>query len=140
MYFLKLWSIAQLENIILYYRYTKFWIWAIKCKDSFFIQRAWWNQEKKIVVLIKKIKKITLSLKQASWQWYQRFNSFMITLDFRRCSYDSCVYFKITKDWYFIYLLLNVDDMFIATKCKDEINKIRSMLNKEFKIKDMGVL
>ena len=37
------------------------------------------------------MKKSLYSLKQSPRQWYKRFDSFMITHDFKRSSYDSCV-------------------------------------------------
>ena len=38
------------------------------------------------------LKKSLYGLKQLPRQWYKRFYSFMITHDFTRSSYDSCVY------------------------------------------------
>ena len=40
-------------------------------------------------------------LKQSPRQWYKRFDSFMITHDFKRSAFDSCVYFKQCKDSHF---------------------------------------
>lgn len=40
----------------------------------------------------------------------------MTTHDFKRSNYDSCVYFKKNHDGSFVYLLLYVGDMLIATK------------------------
>ncbi|KAH9762156.1 hypothetical protein KPL70_000706 [Citrus sinensis] len=36
-------------------------------------------------------------LKQSPRQWYLRFNEFMVTHGYLRCSYDVCVYYKITQ-------------------------------------------
>ncbi|KAG8492533.1 hypothetical protein CXB51_009766 [Gossypium anomalum] len=71
------------------------------------------------------LKKSIYGLKQSSRQWYKRFNSFMTTHDFKRSSFDSCVYFKKNSDGSFVYLLFYVDDMLIATKDKLEIRKFR---------------
>lgn len=40
-------------------------------------------------------------------------------------NYDSCVYFKKLLDSIFIYLLLYVDDMLVATSNKKEIKKVK---------------
>ena len=40
------------------------------------------------------LKKSRYSLKQSPMQWYKRFYLFMISHNFRRCTYDSCVYFR----------------------------------------------
>ena len=55
-----------------------------------------------------------------------------------RCNYDYCVYFKLLKDDHYIYLLLYVDDMLIACKWREEIEKLKVMLNLEFDMKDLG--
>ncbi|KAG8499626.1 hypothetical protein CXB51_006086 [Gossypium anomalum] len=71
-------------------------------------------------------------------QWYKRFDSFMTSHDFKRSSFDSCVYFKKNNDGSFVYLLLYVDDMLIAAKDKGEIRKVKAQLSEEFEMKDLG--
>ncbi|KAG8503781.1 hypothetical protein CXB51_001898 [Gossypium anomalum] len=71
-------------------------------------------------------------------QWYKRFDSFMTSHDFKRSSFDSCVYFKKNSDGSFVYLLLYVDDMLIAAKDKREIRKVKAQLSEEFDMKDLG--
>ena len=39
-------------------------------------------------------KRSLYGLKQSLRQWYKRFDLFMISHDFKRSSFDSCVYFK----------------------------------------------
>ena len=77
-------------------------------------------------------------LKQSPRQWYKRFDSFMTSHDFKRSSFDSCVYFKKNSDGSFVYLLLYVDDMLIAAKDKWEIRKVKAQLSEEFEMKDLG--
>ena len=40
------------------------------------------------------LKRSLYGLKQSPKQWYKIFDSFMISHDFKRSSFDSCVYFK----------------------------------------------
>ena len=40
------------------------------------------------------LKRPLYGLKQSSRQWYKRFDSFTISHDFKRSSFDGCVYFK----------------------------------------------
>ena len=47
-------------------------------------------------------------LKQSPRKWYKRFDSFMISHDLKRSSFDSFVYFKQCKDESFLYLLLYI--------------------------------
>nr|GEV33632.1 retrovirus-related Pol polyprotein from transposon TNT 1-94 [Tanacetum cinerariifolium] len=56
---------------------------------------------------------------------------------FKRSSYDSCVYYKSYEPGEYIYLLLYIDDMLIACKSKAEIGSIKSLLIKEFDMKEL---
>ena len=85
-----------------------------------------------------KLKKSLYGLKQSPRQWYKRFDGFMIDQGYSRSHYDHCVYFKNLKDGSFIYLLLYVDDMLIASSNKVEIGKIKRRLSSEFEMKDLG--
>jgi len=62
----------------------------------------------------------------------------MITQRYTRSRHDNCVYFRQYSDGSFIYLLLYVDDMLIASKDKSLISKLKSQLSKEFEMKDLG--
>ncbi|KAG8486072.1 hypothetical protein CXB51_019444 [Gossypium anomalum] len=72
-------------------------------------------------------------------QWYKRFDSFMTSYDFKRSSFDNCVYFKKNSDGSFVSLLLYVDDILIAAKDKGEIRKVKAQLSEEFEMKDLGL-
>lgn len=48
------------------------------------------------------------------------------------------MYFHKLQEESFIYLLLYVDDMLIASKGKNEIEKLKTRLNQEFEIKDLS--
>ena len=85
-----------------------------------------------------KLKKSLYGLKQSPRQWYKRFDHFMMEKKYTRSQYDHCVYFRKLSDDSFIYLLLYVDDMLIASKSKVEIDKLKAQLAGEFEIKDLG--
>ena len=84
------------------------------------------------------LKKFLYGLNQSPGQWFKRFYSFMISYYFRRCTYDSCVNFRRCDDESFVYLLLYVDDMLIATKDKEDIRRVKTQLSREFEMKDLG--
>ena len=88
--------------------------------------------------LVCKLKKSLYGLKQSPRQWYKRFDSYMIRIGYKRCEYDCCVYVKSLDDDSSIFLLFCVDDMLIATKSMIEVNKLKSLLSKEFNMKDLG--
>jgi hypothetical protein len=83
-----------------------------------------------------KLKKSIYGLKQSPRQWYNRFDSFMISNAFKRSQYDSCVYIKFVNGSP-IYLLLYIDDMLIAAKSKKEFAILKAHLSSEFEIKDL---
>ena len=60
----------------------------------------------------------------------------MIQIGYTRFEYDCCVYVRILKDGSYIFLLLYVDDMLIAAKSMCEVNRLKSLLHKEFEMKD----
>ena len=84
------------------------------------------------------LKKSLYGLKQYPCQWYKRFDEFMLKVEFTRSDYDNCVYFKKLVNGMIVYLLLDVDDMLIASKDKMEVGRIKQQLRDEFKIKDLG--
>ena len=63
----------------------------------------------------------------------------MIRIGHKGCEYDCCVYVKsLDDDSSFIFLLLYVDDMLIAAESMVVVNKLKSLLSKEFDMKDLG--
>ncbi|GKA20789.1 retrovirus-related pol polyprotein from transposon TNT 1-94 [Tanacetum coccineum] len=68
----------------------------------------------------------------------RRFDEYMLSNGFKRSSYDSCVYYKSYAPGVYIYLILYVDDMLIACKSKAEIGSTKSLLKKEFNMKELG--
>jgi hypothetical protein len=61
----------------------------------------------------------------------------MIHIGCTCCEYDCCVYVRILEDGSYIFLLLYVDDMLIAAKSMCEVNRLKSLLHKEFEMKDL---
>uniref|UniRef100_A0A2N9GD91 Uncharacterized protein n=1 Tax=Fagus sylvatica TaxID=28930 RepID=A0A2N9GD91_FAGSY len=88
--------------------------------------------------LVCRLKKSLYGLKQSPRQWYKRFDSYMIQIGYTHCEYDCCVYVRILEDGSYIFLLLYVDDMLIAAKSMYEVNRLKSLLHKEFEMKDLG--
>nr|GEY83317.1 retrotransposon protein, putative, Ty1-copia subclass [Tanacetum cinerariifolium] len=70
--------------------------------------------------------------------YMRRFNEYMLSNRFKRSSYDSGVYYNSYAPGEYIYLLLYVDDMLIAYKRKAEIVSTKSLLKKEFNMKELG--
>jgi hypothetical protein len=77
-------------------------------------------------------------LKQAPRQLYKRFDSFMLAHGYSRSNYDHCIYLKQFPNGSFVYLLLYVDDMLIASHDKWLIVELKAQLSHEFDMKDLG--
>ena len=88
--------------------------------------------------MVCKLDKSLYGLKQSPRQWYKRFDKFMMGQRYTRSKYDDCVYLRKLRDGSYIYLLLYVDDMLIASKDQGEIEKLKSHLSREFEMKDLG--
>ena len=82
----------------------------------------------------RKVKKIRCLLKRFLYrlnlslgQWNKQFDSFMINVNYTRCEYDSCIYFKQCNND-LTYLLLYVDNILIAARYKTHIQKLKAQL------------
>nr|GEZ87294.1 retrovirus-related Pol polyprotein from transposon TNT 1-94 [Tanacetum cinerariifolium] len=78
------------------------------------------------------------NLEESPKQWYKRFDEYILNNGFKCSSYDNCVYYRSYAPGAYIYLLLYVDDMLIACKSKAEIGSTKSLLKKEFDMKELG--
>jgi len=88
--------------------------------------------------MICKLKKSLYGLKQSSKQWYKHFDSFIRDKKYTRSDYDPCVNYNKLPNGEYIYLLLYVDDMLIASKSRATIDKLKKDLFFEFEMKDLG--
>eukprot|EP00253_Pinus_taeda_P022163 PITA_22163 len=87
--------------------------------------------------LVCKLRKSLYGLRQSPRQWYKKFDSFMVSQNFIRSEYDHCVYFK-SFNGILIILALYVDDVLIARKSMEEINRLKAQLSRTFDMKDIG--
>lgn len=65
-------------------------------------------------------------------------DDFMIYHEYIRSACDSYVYFKKLQSNLFIYLQLYNDNMLVSYKHMSNINKLKTLLGSEFKMKDVG--
>ncbi|CAL2225289.1 unnamed protein product [Prunus armeniaca] len=88
--------------------------------------------------LVCRLKNSLYRLQQSQRQWYKRFDTYMLQIGYRRCESDCCVYSHVFKDRTIILLLLYVDDMLIACQDMSKVQELKSLLEKEFDMKDLG--
>jgi hypothetical protein len=84
-----------------------------------------------------KLKKFIYELKQASRQWYLKFDEVIKKFGFIENQVDNCVYIKI-KGSMFIILVLYVDDILLASSDKNLLHETKGFLSSNFDMKDLG--
>jgi hypothetical protein len=84
-----------------------------------------------------KLKKSLYWLKQASRQWYIKFDEVIRSFGFTENKVDSCIYVKFKgKD--FTILVVYIDDILLASSDKNILYETKSFLFSNFDVKDMG--
>ncbi|KAM1998218.1 hypothetical protein EV2_005744 [Malus domestica] len=87
--------------------------------------------------MVCKLNKSIYGLKQASRQWNQKFDEVITSFGFVMNKIDNCVYMKMINSR-FIFLLLYVDDILLASSDIHLLQETKSMLSNSFDMKDMG--
>nr|GFC97034.1 retrovirus-related Pol polyprotein from transposon TNT 1-94 [Tanacetum cinerariifolium] len=57
---------------------------------------------------------------------------------FTRSKYDHCVDLKRLQDGSFVYLLLYLDEMLIASQSLDDIEKLKTLLKSKLEMKNLS--
>jgi hypothetical protein len=86
-----------------------------------------------------KLIKSLYGLRQASRKWYERLTSLIISQGYHQSSSDYS-FFTLNKQDSFTALLVYVDDIILAGNSLEEFDKIKTIMDSEFKIKDLGML
>ncbi|KAL0533145.1 hypothetical protein IC582_030360 [Cucumis melo] len=87
--------------------------------------------------MVCKLKRSIYGLKQASKQWYLKFNDTITSFGFKENIVDRCIYLKISGSK-FIILVLYVDDILLATNDFGLLCQTKEFLSKNFEMKDMS--
>jgi Reverse transcriptase (RNA-dependent DNA polymerase) len=83
------------------------------------------------------LKRSIYGLKQASRQWYLKFDQVITEFGFNENTIDQCIYLKVSGSK-FIILVLYVDDILLASSDLDMLFEIKCFLSKKFDMKDLG--
>jgi len=87
--------------------------------------------------MVCKLKKSIYGLKQASCQWYLKFNDTIVSFGFKEYTFDRCIYLKVSGSKV-IFLILHVDDILLATNDLGLLHETKKFLSSNFKMQDMG--
>jgi hypothetical protein len=83
------------------------------------------------------IKKSIYGLKQASRQWYLKFDRTIKGFGFKKNVENNCVYTKF-KNGKYIFLILYVDDILLASSDINLLMEMKKFLSSNFDMKDLG--
>ena len=87
--------------------------------------------------MVCKLKRSIYGLKQASRQWYLKFNDVITSFGFKENIVDRCIYLKVSGSK-IMFLVLYVDDILLATNDLGMMKSTKNFLSKNFEMKDMG--
>jgi hypothetical protein len=88
--------------------------------------------------LVCKLKISLYDLNQSPRMWYQKFDTYILSLGFLRSKVDHYIYSK-EEGGCFIYVALYVDDMLLIGNILDEIKEVKKQLSSKFNMKALGV-
>jgi hypothetical protein len=86
-----------------------------------------------------KLLKSLYGLRQASRKWYEKLTGLLLDQGYQQSSSDYSL-FTLKKQASFTALLVYVDDIILAGNSLEEFDKIKRVMDNEFKIKDLGKL
>ena len=87
--------------------------------------------------LVCRLKRSIYGLKQASRQWYQKFDQVITSFGFKENTIDQCIYLKFSGSK-FIILVLYVDDILLASSDVGLLHETKRFLSSKFDMKDLG--
>ena len=87
--------------------------------------------------MVCRLKRSIYGLKQASHKWYLKYDKIVTFFGFTENKFDQCVYMKVNGSK-FIFLVLYVDDILLASSDVNLLNDIKRLLFANFDMKDLG--
>jgi hypothetical protein len=83
------------------------------------------------------LRKSIYGLKQASREWYLKFDETIRSFDFKENEEDNCIYAKF-RSRKFIFLILYVDDILLASSDVGLLLETKRFFSSNFDMKDLG--
>ena len=87
--------------------------------------------------MVCRLKKSIYGLKQASHQWYFKFHGVISSFGFMENVINQCIHLKVSGSK-FIFLVLYVDDILLASSYLGLLQKVKQFLAPNFDMKDVG--
>ena len=83
-----------------------------------------------------RLRKSLYGLKQASRQWYLKFDKVITGFAFLENKLDECIYLKI-RGSVFVLMIMYVDDILLASSNMSLLRETKTFLSSQFDMKDM---
>ena len=88
---------------------------------------------------IGKLKRHVYGLKQAPRTWFRTLSEHLISLGFKACVHEPCLFIRRDADR-LAYIFVYVDDLVIATNSVNEMKDVKLELSNKWSMKDLGPL
>ena len=86
--------------------------------------------------MVCRLKRSIYGLKQASHQWYLKFDKIVTSFGFIENKFDQCVYMKVNGSKY-IFVVLYIDDILLASSDVNLLNDTKRILFANFNMEDL---
>jgi hypothetical protein len=86
-----------------------------------------------------RLRKSLYGLKQAPRNWNKLLNDFIISLGFKRCLQDTCLYIKMQSN-YVVLLAVFVDDILVSCSSKGVMDDVKIQFTERFEMTDFGLV
>ncbi|RVW87878.1 Retrovirus-related Pol polyprotein from transposon RE1 [Vitis vinifera] len=90
--------------------------------------------------LVCKLQKSLYGLKQSPRAWFERFTKVIKGEEFSQGKSDHTLFIKRSPGGKITVLIVYVDDIIVTGNDEEEISRLKTVLSKEFEIKDLGTL
>jgi len=87
--------------------------------------------------LVCKLKKSLYGLKQSPRCWNKAFQQYMELNGFQQSTADPCIFIRIVESSITI-VAVYVDDLILITRTSQDMQYVKNLLTKQFKMEDMG--
>lgn len=84
------------------------------------------------------LKKSLYGLKQSPRAWFERFTKAVKRYGYTQCQTNHTLFVKHSVGNVMTMIIVYVDDMIIMGNCEREIHELKSFLENELEIKDLG--
>lgn len=107
-------------------------------KEDMFMQQPRGFVEPGKENLVCKLNRSLYGLKQSARVWNDTISQILVSIGFKQSKADPCLWIKKLQNGAFVFLLIYVDDMIVASVVEEEVCKIEKQLKKKIELSSLG--